>query len=65
MEDRPGTPCQQGLSVRVAFHSLWTDQNRLRLTPTYVHGKIAPCSASSGYSEASTAHSVNGSPYGH
>ena len=33
-------------------------------TPTYVRGEIAPCSASSGYSEACTADSVYGSPYG-
>ena len=63
-EDRPGTPRQRGLLVHVVFHSLCTNQNCLCLTPTYVHGKIAPCSASSGHSEASAARSVYGSPYG-
>jgi len=57
-------PRQRGLSVRVAFHSLRTNQNHLHPTPTIVHGKIAPCSASSGHSKASAARSVYGSPYG-
>jgi len=57
-------PRQRGLSVRIAFHFLQTNQNRLRPTPTYVHGEIAPGSASSGYSEARAARSVYGSPYG-
>jgi len=64
MEDRPSAPRQRGFSVRIAFHSLRADQNRLRPIPTYVRGEIAPCSASSGYSEARAADSVYGSPYG-
>jgi len=46
------------------LHSLQTNQNRLCLTLTYVRGKIAPCSASFSYSEASATHSIYGSPYG-
>jgi len=64
MEDRPSAPCQRGLPVRVVFHSLRTNQNHLRLAPTYVLGKIAPCSASAGYSEASAAHFIYGGLYG-
>jgi len=51
-------PRQRGLSVRVAFHSFRTNQNCLCPTPSYVCGKIAPCSAPSRHSETSTARSV-------
>jgi len=64
MEDRPSAPRQRGFSVRIVLHSLRANQNRLRPTPTYVRGEIAPCSAFPSYSEARAADSVYGSPYG-
>ena len=56
---------KQSLLVRIVFRFLHIAQNCFCPTPTYVHGKIAPCSTSSSYSEVSTACSVYGSPYGH
>jgi len=65
MEDRPGAPHQQDLSVRVTLRPLRTDQNCLCPTPTFVYSKTAPCSAPFGHSETSAARSVYGSPHGH
>jgi len=57
-------PRKRGLSVRIPLRPLRTTQNYFRPIPAFVRRKITPCSASSGYSEASAAHSVYGSPYG-